>query len=87
MEAILVLTLKLDNELTSELNRRAEASHVTVSEYVRTAIKEKMQRDARPLFLESARDLVGCIDSGWTDLSETHETVLPAQLHAKYRRQ
>ncbi len=82
------ITVRLDDEIDGRLKRRLEQSGETLSEFVRSAVVEKLadspsKEDPYEAWLRLSKDLV---PSGETDLSTTYKARIKEKLRAKHRR-
>jgi hypothetical protein len=82
----MTLTVRLDASTEAELHRLAAEQQLSVSDYVRAAIADKLARDAKASFWETAQDLVGCWDSGETAMARSHDANLRKRLLARHNR-
>ncbi|MBF0255519.1 MAG: hypothetical protein HQL47_03455, partial [Gammaproteobacteria bacterium] len=71
--------------LETELRLRLEREGGSVSEFVRQAIREKLDRDNRSAY-QIGEPLFGRYSSGETDRSLRHKELLREKLGAKHRR-
>ncbi len=84
----MTVTIRLSQEIEAELRVRLDARGVTLSEFVREAIAEKLDREAveQPPAYELGKDLFGRHGSGRDDLSTNRKTILGKRLRAKHPR-
>jgi len=82
------ITIRLPEKLEAALRARLEAQGIGLSDFVRDAIAEKLERE--PVKKLSAYSLgkhaFGKHGSGRDDLSTNRETILDEILRAKHRR-
>lgn len=82
----MTVSLRLEKALESELRQRLEREGVPLSAFVRQAIREKLERDARPDDLQAfGRALFGRHASGETDRSRRRKDILRERFHARHR--
>jgi hypothetical protein len=79
------ITIHLPAELEAELRARLDAQDVELSEFVREAIAEKLDREApgRPSGYELDKSVFGKHGSGRDDLSTNRKAILGHVLSAK----
>jgi hypothetical protein len=84
----MTITIRIPDSQEADLRAQLEAKGITLSEFVREAIAEKLRREegAPPSPAERGRHLFGRYGSGRDDLSVNHEAILGEMLDAKYRR-
>jgi Arc/MetJ-type ribon-helix-helix transcriptional regulator len=84
----MTITVRLPNQLEEELRVRLEAQGLELSEFVREAIAEKLERDASgpSSAYETGKDLFGRHGSGRGDLSTNRKALLDELLRAKHHR-
>jgi hypothetical protein len=84
----MTITIRLPDDLEAELRLRLEAQDVALSEFVREAIAEKLDRDTTgsPNAYELGKNLFGKYGSGRGDLSSRRKAILGEILRAKHRR-
>jgi hypothetical protein len=77
--------IQLPAELEADLRRRADAHGFGLSEFVREAIAEKLDREAagRPSAYELGKNVFGKQGSGRDDLSTNRKAILGELLRAK----
>lgn len=84
----MTITVRLSQDIEAKLRVRLEAGNVPLSEFVREAIAEKLERERRPE-KPSAYELWKKHFTGWgsgeTDRSERIEEILGAEFDAKHR--
>lgn len=80
------LSIRLDQELETELRLRLQREGVGLSEFVRDAIKEKLSKTppANTPY-ELGKSLFGRYASGETQLSQQRKTRIREKIHAKHR--
>lgn len=81
------LSIRLDKTLEESLRRRLQAEHISLSDFIRDAIREKLAKDegkTSPYAL--GQDLFGRYASGRDDLSTNRKALLREKLNAKHRR-
>ena len=84
----MTITIRLPTKLEADLRAKLERQGVALSDFVRDAIAEQLQRepDQFPSAYELGRDLFGKHGSGRKDLSANRKTVLSEILRDKHRR-
>lgn len=85
----MTITIRLPDELEAELRARLDVEHMPLSEFVRRAIAEKLEREPKPekpSAYELGKRVFGKYSSGRADLSENSEQILREMLSAKHRR-
>ena len=84
----MTVTIRLPQEIEAELRVRLDARGVTLSDFVREAIAEKLDREAveQPSAYEVGKNLFGRHGSGRDDLSTNRKTILGKLLRAKHPR-
>jgi hypothetical protein len=84
----MTITVRLSKDLELRLRGRLEGRGVPISDYVRDAIAEKLDREAArpPTPYEAGKDLFGRHASGRSDLSSNRKTLLRELLRAKRAR-
>ncbi|MEZ5453659.1 MAG: ribbon-helix-helix protein, CopG family [Thiothrix sp.] len=81
------LSIRLDKTLEESLRRRLQAEHISLSDFIRDAIREKLAKDDgqnNPYAL--GQHLFGRYASGRDDLSSNRKALLREKLNAKHRR-
>lgn len=81
------ISLRLDPETESAIRRRLAANGASMSDFVRSAIKEKLEREVEtttPYAL--GESLFGRFASGDTDRSRRRKAAVRERIHAKHRR-
>ena len=84
----MTITIRLPEELEAELRARLETHGVALSDFVREAIAEKLDREPTEKLsaYELGKDLFGRHGSVRTDLSTNRMEILGEMLRAKHRR-
>ena len=84
----MTITIRLPEELEAELRLRLDAQDFGLSEFVREAIAEKLDREVagRPSAYELGRNVFGKHGSGRDDLSTNRKAILAELLRAKHPR-
>ena len=84
----MTITIRLPEELEAELRLRLDAQDFGLSEFVREAIAEKLDREAagHPSAYELGRNVFGKHGSGRDDLSTKRKAILGELLRAKHPR-
>jgi hypothetical protein len=84
----MTITIRLPAKLEIDLRTRLGARRTRLSDFVRDAIAEKLEREAtgRPSSYDLGKDLFGRYGSGSDDLSTSRKTILSEVLRAKRRR-
>jgi RHH-type rel operon transcriptional repressor/antitoxin RelB len=84
----MTITIRLPEALEAELRTRLDAQGVGLSEFVREAVAEKLEREvsAKATAYELGKDLFGRYSSGRDDLSTNRKAILNEILSAKHRR-
>ena len=84
----MTITIRLPDDFEAKLRARLEQGDVALSEFVRQAIAEKLEREPKP-GKPSAYELWQQHFNGWgsgeTDRSERAEEILSAEFDAKHR--
>lgn len=81
------LSIRLDKNLEAALRRRLQADGVSLSDFIREAIRDKLaQAEARLSPYELGKHLFGRYGSGRDDLSVKRKALLREKLNAKHRR-
>lgn len=83
----MTITIRLPEKLEADLRARLETQGVGLSDFVRDAIAEKLEREPakRPSAYALGRHLFGKHGSGRNDLSTDRKIILNEILHAKHR--
>lgn len=85
----MTITVRLTQDIEAKLRLRLEASNVPLSEFVREAIAEKLEREPRPekpSAYELGKHLFGKYASGRSDASENADRIVAEFISAKHRR-
>ena len=84
----MTVTIRLPDELEAALRARLDAHGVRLSEFVREAIAEKLDREAagQRCAHELGKELFGKHGSGRDDLSTSRKAILGELLRAKHSR-
>jgi Arc/MetJ-type ribon-helix-helix transcriptional regulator len=84
----MTITIRLPEKLEADLRARLDAQGVGVSDFVREAIVEKLEREPakKPTAYDLGKDLFGKHGSGRDDLSTNRKAILGEILRAKHRR-
>lgn len=85
----MTITVRLPQDIEARLRARLEAEKQPLSEFVREAITEKLEREPaapRRSVYELGKHLFGKYSSGRTDLAVNSEQILREMLSAKNRR-
>jgi Arc/MetJ-type ribon-helix-helix transcriptional regulator len=82
------ITIRLPTKLEADLRARLERRRLALSDFVRDAIAEKLQREPEqpPSAYEVGKTLFGKYGSGRSDLSVNRKAALGEILRAKHRR-
>jgi Arc/MetJ-type ribon-helix-helix transcriptional regulator len=84
----MTITVRLPDKLEADLRSKLTKLDVPMSEFVRQAIAEKLERDpAKKLSAyEQGKHLFGKYSSGRSDLAENADEILREKLRAKHSR-
>ena len=84
----MTITIRLPTELEADLRVRLDARGTALSDFVRDAITEKLEREPTeaPTAYDIGKQLFGKHGSGRRDLSSNRKAVLDEVLRAKHRR-
>ena len=83
----MTISVRLDDELETELRKHLSEAELPLSEFVRQAIAEKLARDGgKATAYELGKELFGKYKSGRSDLSVSHEKLLKDRLSGRHRR-
>ena len=84
----MTITVRLPEDLETELQARLQRSGQRISEFVREAIAEKLEREpaVRTSPYDAGQHLFGRFGSGRTDLSEKADAIVREKIRAKHRR-
>ncbi|MBJ6611998.1 MAG: ribbon-helix-helix protein, CopG family [Candidatus Thiothrix moscowensis] len=81
------LSIRLDKTLEESLRRRLQADGISLSDFIREAIRDKLSKeDAKPSPYALGQHLFGRYGSGRDDLSTNRKALLREKLNAKHRR-
>lgn len=81
------LSIRLDKTLEESLRRRLQVDGISLSDFIREAIRDKLSReDAKPSPYDLGKQLFGRYGSGRDDLSTNRKALLREKLNAKHRR-
>ena len=82
----MTITIRLPMKLEADLRARLDRHGIALSDFVREAITEKLEREpARiPSAYDLGKDLFGKYGSGRDDLSSTRKALLNGMLRAKH---
>jgi len=83
----MTITIRLQTELEQRLRKRLETDGEPLSEFVRSAIEEKLSREAanRPTAYELGKHLFGKNSSRMNDLGSAHAKHYREKLRARNR--
>jgi Arc/MetJ-type ribon-helix-helix transcriptional regulator len=84
----MTITIRLPEQLEAQLRARLERRGAGLSDFVRDAIAEKLEREPaqNPSAYDLGKDLFGRHGSGRSDLSTNRKTILGEMLRAKHHR-
>ena len=85
----MTITVRLPDDLEIALRARLDTTNVALSEFVRQAIAEKLEREPvpeKPSAYELGKHLFGRYSSGRTDVSENTRKYVREAIIAKHRR-
>ena len=84
----MTITIRLPEELEAHLRARLDAQGVGLSDFVREAIAEKLEREPaqRPSAYDLGKEVFGKYGSGRDDLSTGRKLILDEFLRAKHHR-
>lgn len=82
----MTISIRLDKSTEESLRRRLQAENVSLSDFVREAIREKLAKEDRPSPYELGKHLFGLHGSGRSDLSQNRKAILKEKLLEKHRR-
>lgn len=81
------ISIRLDKSIEESLRRRLQDDGVSMSDFIRDAIREKLATyEVKLTPYELGKDLFGRSSSGRDDLSSNRKAILREKLNAKYRR-
>lgn len=82
----MTVSLRLEETLEAELKRRLARDGVPLSDFVRQAIREKLEREAQPADPYTlGQALFGRHASGEPDRSQRRKQLIRERLHARHR--
>jgi Arc/MetJ-type ribon-helix-helix transcriptional regulator len=85
----MTITIRLPDEFEAKLRARLESTDTALSEFVRMAIAEKLEREPpleKPSAYELGKHLFGKYTSGRDDLAENADAIVREAILAKHRR-
>ena len=83
----MTLSIRIDEQTKARLRRRLSQEGGSLSEFVRAAILEKLEREAsKPTPYELGKHLFGRFKSGKRDLALNHKKYYREKMRAKHRR-
>ena len=84
----MTITIRLPDKLEADLRARLDVRGGGLSDFVRDAIVEKLEREPaeKPSAYDLGKDLFGKHGSGRNDLSANRKAILDEILRAKHRR-
>jgi len=83
----MTLSIRIDEETKARLRRRLAENGASLSDFVRAAIMEKLEREAsKPTPYELGKHLFGRFKSGKRDLALNHKKYYREKMRAKHRR-
>ena len=83
----MTVTVRLDEETEGKVRRLIEQKGGSLSDFVRSAIAEKVEREAKkPTPYELGKHLFGRYRSGLGDLASNHKKYFKEKMRAKHRR-
>lgn len=83
----MTITVRLDESTEAKLRRLLEERGSSLSAFVRAAIAEKLEREAKkPTPYELGKHLFGRYGSGLGDLASNHKKYFKEKMRAKHRR-
>jgi len=82
----MTVSLRLEATLETELKRRLARDGIPLSDFVRQAIREKLEREAQPTDPYAlGLPLFGRHASGESDRSQRRKQIIRERLHARHR--
>ena len=84
----MTITVRLPQDIEAKLRARLEVEDLALSDFVRQAIAEKLEREPRPekpSAYELGKHLFGKYSSGRSDLSENADRIVAEIISAKHR--
>ncbi len=83
----MTISVRLDEETRAKLRRLLDQQGGSLSDFVRAAIAEKLEREGKkPTPYELGKHLFGRFKSGKGDLAENHSKYFKEAIRAKHRR-
>jgi len=83
----MTLSIRIDEQTKARLRRRLSQEGGSLSDFVRAAIMEKLEREAsKPTPYELGKHLFGRFKSGKRDLALNHKKYYREKMRAKHRR-
>lgn len=83
----MTVTVRLDEELETKVRRLIQQKGGSLSDFVRAAIAEKVEREVtKPTPYELGKHLFGRDLGGPPDLAENHKRYFKEKMRAKHRR-
>jgi Arc/MetJ-type ribon-helix-helix transcriptional regulator len=83
----MTVTVRLDEAMEAKVRRLLEQKGGSVSDFIRAAIAEKLEREAaKPTPYELGKHLFGRHGSGRSDLASNSEQILREMFRARRRR-
>jgi len=82
----MTVSLRLEKNLEAELRQRLAQDGIPLSEFIRQAILEKLERETQPADPYAlGRGLFGRHASGEPDRSQRRKQIIRERLHARHR--
>ena len=82
----MTVSLRLEETLDAALRQRLAQDEISLSDFIRQAICEKLERDQQPADpYTSGRPLFGRHASGEPDRSQRRKPIIRERLHAQHR--
>lgn len=84
----MTITIRLPEKLEAKLRARLQGGDTPLSDYVREAIAEKLEREpapAKPSAFELGQHLFGKFSSDRSDLAENADEIVKDIIRAKHR--
>lgn len=78
------ISLRLDPDIETELRLRLQREHRNLSEFLREAIREKLEREAQTPY-QIGEPLFGRYASGDGNRSERRKDLIREKIHARHR--
>jgi len=83
----MTISVRLDPETENSLREHLRHDRISLSEFIRDAVREKLARNEKPLTpYEIGEPLFGRYASGDTDRSSARKQLLREKIGAKHRR-